>query len=94
MAAAKGADVIYADVWASMGQETEADKRKQEFGPYQVNARLMSVADTQAVILHCLPAHYGEEIDYETSRTSNSVIFDQAENRLHAQNALMILLTG
>ena len=94
MAAAKGADVIYTDVWASMGQETEAEKRKREFGPYQVNARLMSVADTQAVILHCLPAHYGEEIDYETSRTSNSVIFDQAENRLHAQNALMILLTG
>ena len=91
-AAAGGADVIYTDVWASMGREGEAEKRRQDFGPYQVNAGLMSVADTQAVILHCLPAHYGEEIDYETSRTRSSAIFDQAENRLHAQNALMVLL--
>ncbi len=94
LAAANGADVIYTDVWASMGQEDEAEKRKEAFAPYQVNAKLMSVADEQALILHCLPAHYGEEIDYQTSRTPNSVIFDEAENRLHAQNALMVLLTG
>ena len=93
-AAAAGADVVYTDVWASMGREAEAEKRRQDFGPYQVNAGLMSVADAQAVILHCLPAHYGEEIDYETSRTRSSAIFDQAENRLHAQNALMVLLAG
>ncbi|MCP4589303.1 MAG: ornithine carbamoyltransferase [bacterium] len=94
LTAAKGADVIYTDVWASMGQEAEAEKRKQDFAPYQVNAKLMSVADQRALILHCLPAHYGDEIDYATSRTPNSAIFDQAENRLHAQNALMVLLAG
>lgn len=94
LAAAQGADVIYTDVWASMGQEAEAEKKKKAFAPYQVNAKLMSVADERAIILHCLPAHYGEEIDYETSRTQNSVIFDEAENRLHAQNALMVLLAG
>ncbi|MFH0980536.1 MAG: ornithine carbamoyltransferase [Planctomycetota bacterium] len=94
LAAAKGADVIYTDVWASMGQEAEAEKRRKDFAGYQVNAKLMSVADEQALILHCLPAHYGEEIDYETSRTPHSVIFDEAENRLHAQNALMVLLAG
>ena len=92
MKAARDADVIYTDVWASMGQEDEAEKRKKAFAPYQVNAKLMSVADERAIILHCLPAHYGEEIDYETSREPNSVIFDEAENRLHAQNALMVLL--
>lgn len=94
MAAVRDADVIYTDVWASMGQEAEAEKRKKVFAPYQINAELMSVADERALILHCLPAHYGEEIDYETSRTPNSAIFDQAENRLHAQNALMVLLVG
>ncbi len=86
----RGADVIYTDVWASMGQEEEAEERKKLFAPYQVNGKLLEVADDQAIILHCLPAHYGEEIDYEVSRTPNSVIFDQAENRLHAQNALMV----
>ncbi|MCK4658457.1 MAG: ornithine carbamoyltransferase [Phycisphaerae bacterium] len=94
LTAARDADVIYTDVWASMGQEAEAEKRKKDFAPYQVNAKLMSVADRQAIIMHCLPAHYGDEIDYETSRTPNSVIFDEAENRLHAQNALMVLLAG
>jgi ornithine carbamoyltransferase len=90
--AAQGADVIYTDVWASMGQEAEAEKRRRDFAGYQINAKLMSAADEQALILHCLPAHYGEEIDYATARTPNSVIFDQAENRLHAQNGLMVLL--
>ena len=92
MTATKGADVVYTDVWASMGQEAEADKRRKEFAAYQVNDRLMAVADAEAIILHCLPAHYGEEITYDVSRRPNSAIFDQAENRLHAQNALMVLL--
>jgi len=92
--AAKDADVLYTDVWASMGRESEADKRKQLFQPYQINAGVMKLAKSDAIILHCLPAHYGEEIDYQTSRLPNSAIFDQAENRLHAQNALMVLLAG
>jgi ornithine carbamoyltransferase len=90
---AKGADVIYTDVWASMGQEAEAEKHKTEFAAYQVNAKLISLADPEAIILHCLPAHYGEEITYDVSRTPNSAIFDQAENRMHAQNALMVLVS-
>lgn len=94
MLAARGADVLYTDVWASMGQEAEAEKRRKGFAGYQINAHLMSAAHPQALILHCLPAHYGEEIDYETSRLPNSAIFDEAENRLHAQNALMVLLAG
>jgi len=93
-AAAAGADVLYTDVWASMGQESEAEKRKQLFEPYQLNAGVMKLAKPDAIVLHCLPAHYGEEIDYETSRLPNSAIFDQAENRLHAQNAIMVLLAG
>jgi ornithine carbamoyltransferase len=93
-AAAKDADVLYTDVWASMGQESEAEKRRQLFAPYQINAGVMKLAKPDAIILHCLPAHYGEEIDYETSRLPNSAIFDQAENRLHAQNAIMVLLAG
>ena len=90
----KGADVVYTDVWASMGQEAEAAERARLFAPYQVNKKLMSLADSKAIILHCLPAHYGEEIDYEASRLPGSAIFDQAENRLHAQKALMVLLAA
>jgi ornithine carbamoyltransferase len=93
-AAAKDADVLYTDVWASMGQESEAEQRKKLFAPYQLNAGVMRLAKSDATVLHCLPAHYGEEIDYETSRLPNSAIFDQAENRLHAQNAIMVLLAG
>ncbi len=92
--ACRGADVLYTDVWASMGQEGEAAQRKHAFEGYQINARTMAAAKPDAVILHCLPAHYGEEIDYDTSRTANSAIFDQAENRLHAQKALMVHLMG
>ena len=88
----KGADVVYTDVWASMGQEAEAKERAERFAPYQVNMKLMSLADPKAIVLHCLPAHYNEEIDYETTRSQNSAVFDQAENRLHAQKALMVLL--
>lgn len=89
---AKGADVLYTDVWASMGQEAEAEARRKKFAGFQINSKLMSYAKPDAIILHCLPAHYGEEIDYATSRTPNSAIFDQAENRMHAQNALMVML--
>lgn len=89
---AKGADVLYTDVWASMGQEAEAEARRKKFAGFQINGKLMSYAKPDAIILHCLPAHYGEEIDYATSRTPNSAIFDQAENRMHAQNALMVML--
>jgi len=86
------ADVIYTDVWASMGQEAEAADRAKVFAPYQINQKLISQADPACLVLHCLPAHYGEEIDYETTRSRNSAIFDQAENRLHAQKALLVLL--
>ncbi len=92
LAACRGADVLYTDVWASMGQEAEAEKRKRAFQGFQIDARTMAAARPDAIILHCLPAHYGEEIDYATSRTPNSAIFDQAENRLHAQKALMVHL--
>jgi ornithine carbamoyltransferase len=92
--AAQGADVLYTDVWASMGQESEADSRKQIFKDYRIDKNTMKIAKADAIVLHCLPAHYGDEIDYETSRLPNSAIFDQAENRLHAQNALMVMLAG
>jgi ornithine carbamoyltransferase len=93
-AAARGADVLYTDVWASMGQESEAAQRKSAFHGFQIDAGLMAAAKPDATVLHCLPAHYGEEIDYAVSRSPNSAIFDQAENRLHAQKALMAHLMG
>lgn len=92
--ACRDADVIYTDVWTSMGQEAEAARRRAVFAPYQVNDTLMALARPDAILLHCLPAHYGEELDYPTSRRPNSAIFDQAENRLHAQKALMVTLAG
>ena len=94
LSAAAGAEVLYTDVWASMGQEGEVAQRKKLFTKYRIDAETVSMADPDAIILHCLPAHYGEEIDYRTSRLPNSVIFDQAENRMHAQNALMVHLAG
>lgn len=90
----RGADVIYTDVWASMGQEAEAEARKKIFMPYQVNARVMSLTKPDCTVLHCLPAHYNEEITYDVTRLPGSAIFDQAENRLHAQKALMLHLAG
>jgi len=90
LAATDGADVLYTDVWASMGQEAEAEARKKIFAPYRIDGETMRRAKDDALILHCLPAHYGDEIDYETSRLPNSGIFDQAENRMHAQNALIL----
>ena len=92
LGAAAGVDVVYTDVWASMGQEDEAAARKKIFQAYRIDADTMKLADKDAIILHCLPAHYGDEIDYETSRLPNSVIFDQAENRMHAQKALLVHL--
>ena len=91
-AAAKGADVIYTDVWASMGQEAEAAKRAQAFAGYQVNSNLMAVADPACMVLHCLPAHRGEEITDEVFEAHANEIFDEAENRLHAQKAVMVKL--
>lgn len=90
--AAKNARVIYTDVWASMGQESEAEERKAKFAPYQVNDELMSLAEDDAIFLHCLPAHRGEEVTAEVIDGPRSRVFDQAENRLHAQKALLYLL--
>ncbi len=92
--AAKGAHVIYTDVWASMGQEDSADTRIPVFQPYQVNEQLLSGADAQAIVLHCLPAHRGEEITDEVMEGARSRIWDQAENRMHAQKALLVSLLG
>jgi ornithine carbamoyltransferase len=89
-----GADAVYTDVWASMGQEAEAEARKKLFEPYQVNADLMARAGEEAVFLHCLPAHRGEEVTDEVADSPRSVIFNQAENRLHAQKAVILLVTG
>ena len=92
--AAAGAQVVYTDVWASMGQEAEADERKRKFAPYQVNEELMSLAAPDAIFLHCLPAHRGEEVTSGVIDGPQSRVFDQAENRLHAQKALLYLLVG
>lgn len=92
--AAKDADVVYTDVWTSMGQEAEAELRRKRFQGYTVDLELISLAKPDCLVMHCLPAHYGEEITYEAARSKNSVIFDQAENRLHAQKAVLALLLG
>lgn len=93
-AAAKGATVLYTDVWASMGQEAEANSRIPVFQPYQINEQLLNIADPNAIVLHCLPAHRGEEITDDVMEGSQSRIWDQAENRLHAQKALLASLLG
>jgi len=90
--AAKGADVLYTDVWASMGQEGEQSIRKEALGDYQINKELLQIARPDAIVLHCLPAHRGEEITEEVIEGPQSVVFDQAENRLHVQKAIMALL--
>ena len=92
--ACKDADVLYTDVWASMGQEGEAAKRREAFAGYQINAAALSVAKPDAIFLHCLPAHRGEEVTAEVIDGPHSVVFDEAENRLHAQKAAMALLMG
>ncbi|HZP26200.1 MAG TPA: ornithine carbamoyltransferase [Dehalococcoidia bacterium] len=90
--AVEGADVVYTDVWASMGQEAEAEARRQAFAAYQVNAGLLAKAAADAIVMHDLPAHRGEEITDEVIEGPQSVVFDQAENRLHAQKAVLALL--
>ena len=85
---------VYTDVWASMGQESEAEERTQIFAPYQVNEALMAQARPDAIFMHCLPAKRGEEVTEEVMESPRSVAFDQAENRLHAQKALLLLLLG
>ena len=88
----KNADAVYTDVWASMGQEAEADARKKVFAPYQVNSFLMAKAKKDAIFMHCLPAHRGDEVTDEVIDSKQSVVFDEAENRLHAQKAIMLQL--
>lgn len=88
----KGADVVYTDVWASMGQEQEAEERRSVFRPYQVNRSLLEEASERAVVMHCLPAHRGEEVTEDMIEADHSLVFDEAENRLHAQKALLVFL--
>lgn len=90
--AAAGAHALYTDVWASMGQESEIDARRDIFQGYQINEAAMQQADPKAVVLHCLPAHRGEEISADTLEKHADIIFEQAENRLHAQKAIMVAL--
>ena len=92
--AVSGADAVYTDVWASMGQESEKEARARIFAPYQVNARLMAHAKKDALFMHCLPAHRGDEVTDEVIDSPNSVVYDEAENRLHAQKAVLIALMG
>ncbi len=92
--AAEGADLVVTDVWASMGQEDEAQARQAAFADYQVNARVMAAAKPDALFMHCLPAHRGEEVSAEVIDGPQSVVWDEAENRLHAQKALIEYLAG
>jgi ornithine carbamoyltransferase len=92
--AVDGAQAVYTDVWASMGQEHEKEQRRSHFAPYQVNAALFGHASPDAIFLHCLPAKRGEEVDDEVIESSQSAVFDQAENRLHVQKALLLMLLG
>ncbi|HLJ87298.1 MAG TPA: ornithine carbamoyltransferase [Candidatus Angelobacter sp.] len=93
-AAVAGADAVYTDVWASMGQEDEAAERAQIFAPYQVNQALMAFAAPHALFMHCLPAHRGQEVAANVIDSPRSVVFDQSENRLHVQKAILLLLLG
>jgi ornithine carbamoyltransferase len=90
--AVKGADVIYTDVWISMGDEGEQDKRRKAFRPYQINQRLVGIAKKDVMVMHCLPAVRGEEITDQVMDGPSSVIFDEAENRLHIQKAILVYL--
>lgn len=90
--AVQGADVIYTDVWTSMGQEEEKEQRRRDFAAYQVNSELVAQANPDVIVMHCLPAHRGEEIADEVVDGPHSVVFDQAENRMHAQKGLLAVL--
>lgn len=92
--AVAGADAVYTDVWASMGQESEKEARARIFAPYQVNGKLMAGAGKGALFMHCLPAHRGDEVTDEVIDAPYSVVYDEAENRLHAQKAILIALLG
>ena len=94
IAAAQGSQVLYTDVWASMGQEASAATRFPHFQPYQLNEELLSYADPEAIVLHCLPAHRGEEITDGAIEGKQSRVWEQAENRMHAQKALLVSLLG
>jgi ornithine carbamoyltransferase len=89
-----GADAVYTDAWASMGDEHEAAERAAIFSPYQVNSSLMQLAKSNARFMHCLPAHRGQEVTDQVIDSVNSVVFDQAENRLHIQKAILVWLLG
>jgi ornithine carbamoyltransferase len=92
--AAAGADALYTDVWVSMGDERDADRRRADLAPYRLDAELLGVAGDRAIVMHCLPAHPGEEITADVLYGDRSAVWDQAENRLHAQKALLELLLG
>jgi ornithine carbamoyltransferase len=92
--AVKGAHVIYTDTWTSMGQEAESKKREDVFPPYQVNAKLVAEADKDVIVMHCLPAHRGQEITDEVADGPHSVLFPQAHNRMHAQKAILVEMFG
>jgi len=92
--AVSGADIVYTDVWTSMGQEAEADERHKAFASYQVNEELLSLAKEDAILMHPLPAHRGEEVSAAILDSPRSVVFDQAENRLHMQKALLAMMLG
>jgi ornithine carbamoyltransferase len=92
--AARGADIVYTDTWTSMGQEAENTARIQAFAGFQVDSALMSLADPEAIFMHCLPAHRGQEVSDEVIESRASVVFDQAENRLYAQKAVLAQLLG
>jgi ornithine carbamoyltransferase len=94
IAAVRGADAIYTDAWASMGQEDQAHARETIFAPFQVNDALMHAAGSEALFMHCLPAHRGHEVTDSVIDSPVSVVFDQSENRLHTQKALIALLMG
>lgn len=90
--AVRNTSAIYTDVWASMGQESEREQRKRDFAKYQVNAELMSLAPGEAVFLHCLPAHRGEEVTDEVIDSTQSVVVAQAANRMHVQKGVLVWL--
>src|SRR6185295_16618640 len=87
-----GADAVYTDTWTSMGQESDAERRAEAFAGYQVNENLMSLAKPGAFFMHCLPAHRGQEVTAEVFESPAAIVFDQAENRLHCQKALLLML--
>ncbi len=92
--AVRGADIVYTDVWTSMGQEAESEKRRKAFAGYQIDGELLSLAEEDAILMHPLPAHHGEEVEEGVIESPQSVVFDQAENRMHLQKALLVDMLG